>query len=170
MSDIYDVFTRELQSGGRILDAGCGSGRDAKAFMEMGYQVDAFDASPAMVTLARRHTGLDVKCIGFSDVSVRKTYDGGWCCASLLHVPYAELPDAVSNLALSLRDGGIMYASFKYGAQDRQDKGRIFTDLDEARVSDVINSNNGLHLTAAWTTEDARPDRVTKWLNVLAVK
>jgi 2-polyprenyl-3-methyl-5-hydroxy-6-metoxy-1,4-benzoquinol methylase len=46
MTPLYEAFTQHLPHGARVLDAGCGSGRDAKAFHEMGYQVDALMPLP----------------------------------------------------------------------------------------------------------------------------
>lgn len=45
MSVLYDRFLSVLSPGSLILDAGCGSGRDAKAFMQRGFRVAAFDGS-----------------------------------------------------------------------------------------------------------------------------
>tara|TARA_B110001469_G_C9597681_1_gene296853 strand:+ start:623 stop:943 length:321 start_codon:yes stop_codon:yes gene_type:complete len=61
MSNIYQHFTNDLPTDSLILDAGCGSGRDSKAFLDMGYQVEAFDASSEMVKRASKYTDLDVK-------------------------------------------------------------------------------------------------------------
>ena len=61
MSNIYQHFIKDLPTKSLILDAGCGSGRDSKAFLDMGYQVEAFDASSEMVKRASKHTGLGVK-------------------------------------------------------------------------------------------------------------
>ncbi len=47
MSVLYARFLESIPAGGYILDAGCGSGRDSKAFASSGYRVAAFDASPA---------------------------------------------------------------------------------------------------------------------------
>ena len=60
MSNIYQHFTNDLSTGSLVLDAGSGSGRDSKAFLDMGYKVDAFDASSEMVKRASEYTGLDV--------------------------------------------------------------------------------------------------------------
>ena len=56
MSELYRPFVQRVKPGGHILDAGCGSGRDAKAFLAMGFQVDAMDASIEMVKLASQFT------------------------------------------------------------------------------------------------------------------
>ena len=53
MSSLYDEFLPLLKPGASILDAGCGSGRDSKAFKDLGFRVTAFDASSEMVRLAR---------------------------------------------------------------------------------------------------------------------
>lgn len=60
MTSLYAPFIGAIEPNGLILDAGCGSGRDAKAFADMGYRVEAFDASPAMVERAAQHSGLAV--------------------------------------------------------------------------------------------------------------
>ena len=104
MCSLYTPFLEHVPKGGRILDAGCGSGRDSKAFLQQGYQVEAFDATAEMAKLASQHTGLSVKQITFSDVDAVNHYDGIWCCASLLHVSAAELPDAMAKLARELKD------------------------------------------------------------------
>ncbi|MDU7506251.1 MAG: methyltransferase domain-containing protein, partial [Clostridia bacterium] len=65
MSSLYAPFIAHLAPGARVLDAGCGSGRDSRAFLEMGYQVEAFDASSEMVRMASQHSGLAVKQMTF---------------------------------------------------------------------------------------------------------
>ncbi|MDK2666751.1 class I SAM-dependent methyltransferase, partial [Vibrio vulnificus] len=52
---LYDQFLPHLNPNGAILDAGCGSGRDAKHFKALGFKVTAFDANQALVELASRH-------------------------------------------------------------------------------------------------------------------
>jgi SAM-dependent methyltransferase len=54
MEQHYQPFHSLLEPGARILDAGCGSGRDLKAFSERGYQVVGLDSSEAMVRLGVR--------------------------------------------------------------------------------------------------------------------
>ena len=56
MSEAYDNFLKLLPGVGSILDAGCGSGRDAKKFAELGFAVSAFDASEEMVKHATQYS------------------------------------------------------------------------------------------------------------------
>ncbi|OOB88226.1 class I SAM-dependent methyltransferase [Leclercia adecarboxylata] len=165
MSSLYEAFTRHLAPGARVLDAGCGSGRDAKAFQEMGYQVEAFDASSAMVELAREHTGLPVKVMSFADVDRKEEFDGIWCCASLLHVPAVELPGVMRRLADALKPGGVWYVSFKYGDGEREVDGRRFTDMDEVRLQGTLKALAFINIESVWKTRDKRPGREEVWLN-----
>ena len=167
MSELYRPFVAHLKPGARILDAGCGSGRDAKAFSEMGYEVEAFDASAELVELARQHTGLPVKQMRFEEVTEVERYDGIWCCASLLHVPLAELPGVMAQLAKALKPGGVWYLSFKYGCGEREKDGRRFTDMDEGRFNLLITEIAEIKVENTWLTHDRRPKRNEKWLNAL---
>lgn len=170
MSELYRPFVAHLKPGARILDAGCGSGRDAKAFSEMGYAVEAFDASAELVELARQHTGLPVKQMRFEDITEVERYDGIWCCASLLHVPLAELPGVMTQLSEALKPGGVWYLSFKYGSGEREKDGRRFTDMDEAGFAEVLSELSGIEVMECWQTHDQRPERDDSWINLVLSK
>ncbi|WP_455811519.1 class I SAM-dependent methyltransferase [Pseudomonas graminis] len=171
MSALYQPFVAHLNPGARILDAGCGSGRDARAFHEMGYNVEAFDASAELVELARQHSGLPVEQKRFEDVTDVERYDGIWCCASLLHVPLAELPEVMARLATALKPDGVWYLSFKYGYGEREKDGRVFTDMDEAGLKGLVSGMAGIEVDNIWQTADLRPGRAEEgWLNVIMNK
>ena len=170
MTPLYEAFTQHLPNGGRVLDEGCGSGRDGKAFHEMGYQVDAFDASSAMVELARQHTGLPVQLMTFSEIDGKAQYDGIWCCASLLHVPSSELPEVMQKLADALKPGGVWYVSFKYGNGERVQGERRFTDLNEMELRRLLNRMSEIDIFSLWITKDNRPDRDEIWFNGILKK
>jgi len=170
MSSLYAAFTEHLAPNARVLDAGCGSGRDSKAFREMGYQVEAFDASSEMVTLASKHAAVPVRQLSFHELTDTERYLGIWCCASLLHLPASQLPDAMQKLARALMPGGVWYVSFKYGDSEREKDGRHFTDLNERALSSLIQQLPGIEIQSTWLTEDKRPDRNETWLNALLQK
>lgn len=169
MGELHAAFLELVPLGGRVLDAGCGSGRDAMAFLEAGLQVDAFDASPRMARMASELTGIDVQTLRFQEFSASRVFDGIWACASLLHVPAAELPDTIARLAAALRGGGVLYASFKEGEGEREEKGRCFTDLSLPGLEDLVEGA-GLRVHRSWPSNDLRPGREHQaWVNVLAV-
>ncbi|QBM21627.1 class I SAM-dependent methyltransferase [Citrobacter arsenatis] len=170
MESLYLPFLRHLPQSGRILDAGCGSGRDSKAFLEKGYQVEAFDASAEMVNLASQHAGLCVRQMAFNDIANTEHYDGIWCCASLLHVSAEALPGVMSKLARALKTGGTWYVSFKYGETERVKDGRHFTDLTEQGLEKLLAPLSDITLISSWTTRDKRPERDEMWLNALLQK
>lgn len=168
MSSLYCRFLPRLPEPAAILDAGCGSGRDAQAFSRLGHAVTAFDASPALVTLAERHFGKPVHCLRFHDITWQHAFDGIWACASLLHVPLAELTEVVQRLRNALKSDGILYASFKYGSGEREHQGRRFTDLDEPGLAALLAEVPGLAEVETWITGDLRPGReAERWLNTL---
>lgn len=87
MSYLYKQFLPLIPVGGRILDLGCGSGRDSRYFLEQGFQVTAIDGSAELCRLASKYIGQEVLCMVFRDLAFENCFDGVWACASLLHVP-----------------------------------------------------------------------------------
>ncbi len=161
-------FLAHVPAGGAILEAGCGSGRDALAFSKLGYAVTAFDGSAKMVELARAHSGLAVLHKRFEEVDWTQTFDGIWSCASLLHVARAGLPDAMSRLARALQPGGAWFMSFKYGDSERLATERHFTDMNEDLLAAAI-AQTGLTVADLWVSNDARPERRgERWANAIA--
>lgn len=170
MQALYTPFLAELPANAQILDAGCGSGRDAHAFQQLGHQVSAFDASPAMAEHASRLLNVTVPVRRFAEIDEVERYDGIWACASLLHVPESQLPDAFERLWRALKPGGVLYCSFKRGQGERLHHERHFTDADEARLAAWTQQLSGLTRTHCWSSEDQRPDRSEQWLNALLYK
>lgn len=170
MSELHKKFTRHLPEGALILDGGCGSGRDSLAFIQQGFTVEAFDASEAMVAKSSALTGLDVQLKRFDQLEEYERYDGIWTCASLLHVPKASLHDAMTALYQALKPEGVWYLSFKYGTEEREKDGRLFTDMDESSLGTLIETIGGLEVSDMWITIDKRPDRDEQWLNVIITK
>jgi len=168
MSALYAEFLPHVNQHGHILDAGCGSARDAAYFKNQGFTVSAFDASPALAKLASNHLQQPVEIKNFQELECVNKYDGIWCCASLLHVPKAELPQVFLRLQNALKTNGVLYVSFKYGTQERIHNGREFTDLNESALSALINCHTKLKIIKQWQTVDQRPERESEvWLNAL---
>lgn len=170
MSSIYEVFLKYLEKGSHILDAGCGSGRDIKFFMEKGFNVSAIDASCKLAEIAENLTGIKVEVCRFENFKSSKKFDAVWACSSILHVPEKHINTAFKNLSECLKKNGIFYCSFKYGNEEIKRGGRHFTNATEKKLILFIEDTN-LYLEKVWITDDARPERKNeKWLNAILVK
>ena len=167
MQSLYQPFLNLLPDFGRILDLGCGSGRDALAFKNMGYKIEAIDYSAELVKQASDLTGIEVRLQSFYDLDEINTYDGIWACASLLHCERHRLVDVLQRMIQSLKANGVIYMSFKYGDQDREKDGREFTDLNEQQAGELLDHFNQVSLAKQWISIDKRPDRTEQWLNLL---
>lgn len=165
-------FADRLPEGARVLEVGCGAGRDAKVLSERGFRVTATEASPALAALARAYSGVDVQVMTFEAMAwPEASFDGIWACASLLHSPRAELPDLLLRLTRALAPGGLFFMSFKYGTEERDAVGRRFTDLDEAGATALLAEAGGLELISLQVSGDQRSDRAhERWISLLCRK
>jgi SAM-dependent methyltransferase len=166
-----DKFADKMMTGARILDFGCGSGRDTKYFLERGFCVDAVDGSEKICELASAFTGITVKKMLFQELDAIDLYDGIWACSSILHLPKPELKDVFWKMCNALKSQGIIYTSFKYGDFEGIRNDRYFTNFTEETFYDFLKDIPGIELEDLWITNDVRPDRGDeKWLNLILRK
>lgn len=171
LSETQDRFLSCLAAGARILDLGCGSGRDARYFLQKGFRVDATDGSEKMCRYASELTGIKVRHMMFQELSGQDIYDGIWACSSILHLTKSELETVFCKMHDVLRDKGIIYASFKNGLFAGERNGRYFTDFTIETFREFLNGTEGLVLREYWLTGDVRPERGDeKWLNLILQK
>ena len=164
-------FASLLPDGAYILDFGCGSGRDTKAFLDMGYQVDATDGSEKLCELASKNTGIAVRKLLFSELDECEKYDGIWACASILHLPKEELKSVLGKMLRAVKSEGYIYTSFKYGEFEGYRNERYFTDFIEDSFGEFVKDITEIRIIEKWITSDARPGRGDeKWLNVILKK
>lgn len=170
VNDLYEHFLKYVSEGAKILDLGCGSGRDVKAFLDMGYDVDAIDGSEELASLASEYTGIQVKCMDFNQLNENSVYDAVWACASLLHVTSRELPNVLKRINVALKANGVAYISFKKGDFEGVRDDRYYTDMTSERFAEVLNKTNGFSIVEEWYSDDVRADNNTVWYNVILRK
>lgn len=169
--EMQERFLKYLKPGARILDFGCGSGRDTRYFLDRGFKADAIDGSEELVKIASEYTGIVVKQMYFQDLDENEAYDGIWACSSILHLAYEELEDVFVKMARALTPGGVLYTSFKYGTAEGERNGRYFTDMTEEKMNELLNDVNAFNIMDIWVTADVRPGRAEeKWLNMILRK
>lgn len=170
MSLWRDKFEAYVSDGGRILDAGCGSGRDSRAFKQHGYSAVAFDASKEMCRMAAELLNQEVWQMRFDEIAFDEEFDGIWACASLLHVSQDELPNIMQKLHIALKGNGAIYVSFKYGEGTKKRGERTFIDFTEDSVKQLLADSN-FEVIECGITSDIRPGRdAEKWINAIARK
>lgn len=103
MVDLYTSFLSMVSPGGRILDLGCGSGRDSKYFIRQGFQVEAMDGSPALCRLASEFIGQEVFCAQIEEMDYQQEFDGIWACASLIHAEKKEMQGVLEKVKQALK-------------------------------------------------------------------
>jgi SAM-dependent methyltransferase len=120
-------FLARLQPGSRILELGCGAGRDAQAMIAAGHDVDPTDGIPEIALQAELTLGRPVRVMRFEDLKDCTRYDAVWANASLLHVPRGALPGVLSRIRSALKPGGLHFATYKSGSGEGHDRhGRYF--------------------------------------------
>lgn len=170
-TEIQDIFLEYIPVGGRILDFGCGSGRDTKYFTSKGYDIDAIDGSEELCKIASEYTGIQVKQMLFEELDEVELYDGVWACASILHVEKKQLPDIIKKISIATKTGGVVYASFKYGDFEGVRKGRFFTYLTEESFGELLKTVSELVIEKLWISADVRAERgEERWLNIVLRK
>ena len=172
MTNTYKEFLKLVPEGGKILDLGCGSGRDSMNFMKLGYEVTAVDGSKELAKKASALLGKEVIASTFEELELKEKFHGIWACASLLHIKRKDLKIVLNNLYNNLEDNGVFYMSFKYGEKEYvDDKNRYFNCFTDESIISFINENTKYNILGLYITEDklGRVNEV-KWVNLICNK
>ena len=130
-SDLYEtadmsVMHRRLATivppCGRILEIGCGSGRDARVLAGMGFSVIATDASSGMIREAERRTevnrdNLSFTCLSFplseGHLLLNERFDCVLAVAVLMHLLPEERVQTLGQVQRMLKPNGLFYCTLK---------------------------------------------------------
>lgn len=160
-----DAFLDRLTPGARVLELGCGGGRDSARMAERGFAPDPTDGARAMVAEARKSFGLPARQMRFNELDARDGYEAVWAHACLIHVARAEFPAVLGAIRAALRPGGWHFASFKLGEGEGRDPlGRLTNFPDEAWLEDAYRAA-GFAMVAAERYRGEGADGVVRdWL------
>lgn len=121
-----DAFLDRLTPGARVLELGCGGGRDSGRIVKRGFELDATDGTAAMVAKTRERFGIAARQMRFDELKSTAAYDAVWAHACLIHVARADFPGVVAAINRALRPGGWHFANFKLGdGEGRDPLGRL---------------------------------------------
>ncbi|MBD8664965.1 class I SAM-dependent methyltransferase [Rhizobium sp. CFBP 8752] len=166
-----EAFLSRLSPGARVLELGCGNGRDSGFMIERGFDVTPTDGVAEMAEQASRRLGRTVAVLRFGDIASVAAYDGVWANACLLHTPINDLADILARIHRALRPGGIFYASYKTGGEEMTDAiGRYYNNPSRPWLEQAYRTVTWSSLEISTNDGSGYDDRPTEWLHVTAVK
>jgi len=114
VSQNRDALLQSLPGSGpfRILDFGCGPGRDLKIFRDLSHEAVGLEGSERFAEMARNYSGCEVWQQDFLSLDLPAEYfDGIFANASLFHVPSQEVPRVLTQLFAALKAKGVLFSS-----------------------------------------------------------
>ena len=171
LSKLYEPFLSKIPKHSRILDVGCGAGRDLREFSRRGYRPYGIDSSRALATMAHWNSGAPTEQLRVEDAKFSGDFEGVWACASLLHLPKSRLSQALARLWLAMTSPAVMFVSVQEGRGEiTSEDGRFFALYSQDDIIQKLISS-GFEVNEAWVTTDTLPGRSKiRWINVLATK
>lgn len=166
-------FYKSLIKGKKVIDLGCGAGRDAAIFIENGFDYTGIDASAGMLKVARarapkgKFQQMDFSATTFSD----GVFDGFWAAASFLHIPKKDVSSILQEARRITKNGGVGFISLKEktgmdeGMIDEDKYGgisRYFSFYARDEFKDILEQNGFSVVKISTHTED--DERKTNWL------
>lgn len=169
LTHIWEQFCALLPAGSRVLDVGCGGGRDAAQFRARGFSVVGMDLSFGMLLEANRRAPGSYIAADMTALPLRgSSFDAAWINASLLHLPRAASPGVLTEIHALLKPGGVLYLSLKEGEGEiwEQREGQRFFTFYQAEEVIQLLEQAGFSLLKTWMD----PAKSFNWLNSLASK
>lgn len=170
------LFSLAFSGVAKVLDIGCGSGRDMRSLSEMGIQVDGVDPCcdfvKQAVSLNQYISSIAVDSLPELSTVKDEAYDGVLCSAVLMHVPEEELFDAIFSIRRILVEKGRVLISVPHPDQtidpdtQRDENGRLFNGISPGQL-ELLFERIGFRLLHRSTSEDGLKREHRKWENLL---
>lgn len=176
VNDLSRHFTEAFNTGQKILDIGCGSGRDLAVLHKLGYETYGVDPTPQFVQLSQDiHPELSGRIIqgGLPNLSAPfdGEFDGVLCSAVLMHIEVEQLPAAAKAIKACLKVGGRLLFSvprkrLDVVSENRDQNGRLFIPNQADRLK-LIFEFLGFKTIEAWNNADSMGRDAVAWESVL---
>jgi len=179
VDNIHTLLLKTFPITSRLLEIGCGSGRDASFMHHNGYDILAIDGSMEMIAEAKRchpelADRLEVVRIPDELYFEPSSFDGVYSIATLMHLDKDAIDITIEKIAMILKPSGKFFFSVSLQRDDVNDhsedeKGRYFTDMSEFEWVKCCEKY-GLQLEHSETTGDGLDRDGIVWLTCVARK
>ena len=167
LNELMTAFLVRLPERARILDAGCGPGRDTRLLRGRGARVVGLDLSFGMLRSQSLSGAVqaDMRTLPVADAAV----DGVWCHAALLHIPRPDVPGVVGEFARITRAGGVLHLAVSEGDGEGWESEPYAAGNPRWFVRHRLESLRETLADAGWHVVDvSRLHYVRDWLFLLA--
>lgn len=175
---LSSLFPFTFSKGERVVDIGCGSGRDLRELLRLG--VDAYGVEPSeglRSATTGRHPELAERIFpgalpGAVPLADGAKYDGVVLSAVIMHIPDADLFGAAFSIRECIVDNGKLLVSFSTHRGDvsadevRDSSGRLMIVRSPARIR-LLFERLGFTVTSEWHTADAAGRSDVEWTSML---
>lgn len=166
-------FRQMTPTGGLVLDVGCGPGQYSRALESRGLCVVGFDLSRGLLHQAQAAGTRRLACANMRRLPLAaECADGCFVCASLLHLPRAQVPQTLLEFRRVLRNGSALYIGVKEGAgeqwvADQEGYERFFAYYRPEEIDRLIQAA-GFEIVVGWINPPGKGQR-HNWINRFAV-
>ena len=176
VSSLSKHFENAFSPHSKLLDIGCGSGRDLSILHTLGHDCYGIDPTPEFVTLAQQaHPELLGRiangCLPELSPPFHGEFDGVLCSAVLMHIAVEDLESSANAIKNCLKIGGRLLYSvpskrLDVVAEDRDSNGRLFIPNQSQRLL-AIFENIGFAELKTWANADSFGRDAVEWESVL---
>jgi len=164
-----------LLPGKKVLDVGCGMGRDVEYFMEEKLDVIGIDLSKKMIDEAKKRVKKGkFKVMDFTKMSFKdETFDGVWSMAAFFHIPHENMTEVLKEMNRVLKKNGVIYVAVKEGEGEKEvvtpkykDQPRVFVLYKQIEMEEFLKET-GFSIINSTTSQEELGDR---WVEIFARK
>lgn len=178
VSNVQQLLLQTFNEKSKLLEIGCGSGRDASFMTKNDFDVTAIDGSKNMIDEAKKiHPELSEKLYHKtlpSDLELSQAFDGIYSIATLMHLSKIDLENAMSKIYDLLNQNGKFLLSVSLFRDDINencfdDKGRFFLVLSYDEWINFLESI-GFKILDTKINSDGLGRGGIEWLTLVAQK
>lgn len=160
---------QELLPSGKVLEIGCGIGRDARLFSENDYDYTGIDLSDAALDITReRFPRLDLQKMSMYDLQFPEgSFDAFWSAATLIHAPKSRVEDVLSEIRRVVKPGGVGFLVMQEGDGEQTIKDRFYSLYGFEEFTEILKKNH-FEILESWndvsTPDRPKPTSGDNWL------